>query len=100
MQQPPDHLLPPGATAARMTDADISGFTVSACLRAADRFHLSPRERDVLFLSLADKCPAEIGTELGCETSYIRRVRDAVVKKLCTHDGMVGIRRRINEDRG
>lgn len=92
----PEHPKP-GEAASRVTDADLVGFQVRDCITAAERYRLTPRQRDVLFLSLCDKCPKEIGGALDRETSYVRVVRAAVVRRLQVHDGMTGIRRRVAE---
>jgi DNA-binding NarL/FixJ family response regulator len=83
----------PGEAAARVCDANLVGFQVRDCLEATKRYRLTLRQRDVLFLSLCDICPKEIGRALGLKASYIRVVRQTVVRKLRTHDGMAGIRR-------
>jgi hypothetical protein len=80
-----------------VTDADLVGFLVRDCLVAAERYRLTPRQRDVLFLSLRDKCPDQIASVTGCRTGYVRVVRQAVVHRFQVSDGMVGIRRRMTE---
>ena len=87
----------PGEAALRVTDADLVGFLLRDCLTAAERYRLRPRERDVMLLSLCDLCPKDIARQLGLEPSYVRVVRQAVVRRLRTSDGMVGIRRVLRE---
>src|SRR5690606_10881338 len=60
----PDDFPAPGEAAARVTDADLVGCKLGQCQSAADRYRLSPRERDILFLSLCDLRPGEIAARL------------------------------------
>lgn len=71
--------LAPGSAAAEVSNQDLIGFTTSQCRIAADRYALSDRERDVLYLSLCDKCPSEIAMTLGCETGYVRNIRQRIL---------------------
>lgn len=94
---PSPHHPTPGEAASRVTDAQIVGFSLRDCLTATERYALRPRERDVLLLSLCDQCPKEIARALGLEPGYVRLVRQTVVRRLRTRDGMTGIRRVIAE---
>jgi DNA-binding NarL/FixJ family response regulator len=71
--------LAPGSAAAEVSNQDLIGFTTSQCRIAAHRYALSDRERDVLYLSLCDKCPSEIAMTLGCETGYVRNIRQRIL---------------------
>jgi FixJ family two-component response regulator len=90
----PDHPQP-GDAASRVRDADLPGLKVVDCEKAATRYRLTPRQRGVLLLSLCDNCPKTIARTLGLKTSYVRIVRQNVVRKLRVQEGMSGIRRRI-----
>lgn len=89
--------LAPGSAAAEVSNQDLIGFTTSQCRIAAHRYALSDRERDVLYLSLCDKCPSEIAMTLGCETGYVRNIRQRIAKRFGVSGGMVGIRKRMTE---
>ena len=87
----------PGEAASRVTDAQLLGFKLRDCLIAAERYRLTPRQRDVMLLGLCGKCPKEIASEIGRRTGYVRTVRQALVGRLRVRDGEAGIRRRIAE---
>lgn len=95
MPPSPDDFPAPGEAAARVTDADLVGCKLGQCQSAAGRYRLSPRERDILFLSLCDLRPGEIAARLGCRTSYVRRIRQTVARKFGVFDGILGIRKSV-----
>jgi DNA-binding NarL/FixJ family response regulator len=94
---PPSKGLPPGEAASRVTDADLIGCRVADCETAATRHRLTPRQRDVLVLSMCGKCPKEVASVLKLRTGYVRVALHSVVRKLRVDDGMHGVRWRLDQ---
>ena len=94
---PPPKGLPPGDAASRVRDSDLVGCKLVDCICATERYRVTPRQRDVLFLSLCEKCPKDMARMLQLRTGYVRVVPQSIVRKLRVTDGMHGVRMRLAE---
>jgi hypothetical protein len=94
---PPAKGLPPGFAATRVDDLDLIGCRLIDCETAATRYQFTPRERDVLFLSMCNNCPKDVASVVKLRTSYIRVKLQTVVRKLRVDDGIKGVRLRLDQ---